>query len=537
MKSLSLAQIAIGLLFGLHATLKADQFIVRSNQKDIWTTSFYSYAPGGNKPGGGEDNEYLRIGGWGDIYLSLLQFEIKSLPAKATSATLRLYAAPNTSNPTGFYLDRITAAWDWRTSGTGRDRDRLWWVDRPAAVQWSPSAYPPPTRGAWYEIDITTLYNAWRAGTVPHHGIQLRPTNTSNNSFERFYSANHADPAFHPQLVVESDAAFQSLPSYLHNLSDGRQALRNLLRMNGGQFSFIFGTSDPGATCIVSSSNDLSQWSSLLLFTPTTAGTQVLDTDLSPTKFYRAIYLPTGVSAAESFIYPIGTGIVSEQITPEQNSLYPNEPSANPDRGSTSPGTGWYNAQDTGSYYSTFGGLHAAEDWNRGSGSADVGEQVKAVANGQIIDIRPANSSDPSRSGFTILIRHWLQNGDSVDSLYLHVAPDQLSGSPNNDGIFGNESDFSYQEGEPVAKSSVIGVIGAVTSPLMSPHLHFEMRVTKTDPSDLWPNDTGDGYYGPIPGFDGNRNSSITAEEVAAAFILMQKDGIVDPSDFIDAHQ
>jgi murein DD-endopeptidase MepM/ murein hydrolase activator NlpD len=71
----------------------------------------------------------------------------------------------------------------------------------------------------------------------------------------------------------------------------------------------------------------------------------------------------------------------------------------------------------------------------------------------------------------------------------------------------------------------------------MSPHLHFEMRNNQTVPNDLWPNDTGDGYYGPVPGTAGNRSPNITADEVQAAFLLMQKDGIIDPSDFIDDHR
>ena len=34
--------------------------------KDIWTTSVYSYTGAGGGPGGGLDNEELRVGGWAD---------------------------------------------------------------------------------------------------------------------------------------------------------------------------------------------------------------------------------------------------------------------------------------------------------------------------------------------------------------------------------------------------------------------------------------------------------------------------------------
>jgi murein DD-endopeptidase MepM/ murein hydrolase activator NlpD len=187
--------------------------------------------------------------------------------------------------------------------------------------------------------------------------------------------------------------------------------------------------------------------------------------------------------------------------------------------------------QDVGSYYAEFGGLHGGEDWNKGSGSADVGEQVKAVANGQVIDIRPAGASGiPSTSGYALVIRHWLLDGESVDSLYVHIAPDQHGGSFNSSGVVGDKSNFTFQIGTPVTKGSVIGVIGAVSA--FSPHLHFEVRNKAINiAGSLWANDTGNGYYGPGSG------TSITAEQVQAAFLLMQKDGIIDPSDFIDDHR
>ena len=374
MSNCPIGQIAILLFIAIQIKVNAEEFVVISNQKDIWTTSTYSYAPGGSGPGGGANDGYLRIGGWGDTYLSLLDFDITSLPANATKATLRLYAAPDTSNPTGFYLDRITAAWDWRTSGTGRDRDRLWWADRPATVQWSTSVIQPPTRDAWNEIDITPLYNAWRNGSIPYHGIQIRPANTSNNNFEHFYSADYANTALRPQLVVSTDATFQPLPNYQYNLADGRQSLQNLLITQGGQCSFIFGTSDPGAICIVSSSSNLLQWSPLLQFTSNTAGAEILDTPRAPNKFYRATYLPTGVSVASAFDYPIGSGNVLEQIIPERNNIFPSAPVADPGRGASAPGSGWYNAQDVGNYYAPLGGIHPGEDWNLGSGADDVGQ-------------------------------------------------------------------------------------------------------------------------------------------------------------------
>jgi len=172
--------------------------------KDIWTTSVYSYAPDGNFPGGGLDNFELVLGGWGDEYYSLLQFDISTLPQNARSVRLELFSFPQRgTGTTGLYLDRITQFWDWRTQGTGRDRLRLWWADRPNAQQWTAQALPAPTEGQWYSIDITDLYNAWQNGTYPNYGLQLRPVGYWN-VWAEFYSSDYLDdPSLRPKLVIE----------------------------------------------------------------------------------------------------------------------------------------------------------------------------------------------------------------------------------------------------------------------------------------------------------------------------------------------
>ena len=177
------------------------------SSKDIWTTSVYSYAPGGGGPGGGLDNEILRVGGWGDSYYVLIQFDIAGLPAHASSAVIQLYAIDGGGGgPTSMYLDRITDYWDWKSQGTGSDRLRLWWRDRPNAAQWAGNPLPPPTPNQWYSIDVTDLYNAWQNGTYPNYGVQLRPLNIGNN-WSVFNSSEEAgDPALRPKLVVTAAA-------------------------------------------------------------------------------------------------------------------------------------------------------------------------------------------------------------------------------------------------------------------------------------------------------------------------------------------
>ena len=104
---------------------------------------------------------------------------------------------------TPIYLDLITQDWDWRTRGTGRDRDRLWWADKPPVVRWRLAPLPTPVEGKWYVVDITDLYNGWQQGTYPNFGIQLRPLWNINARREEFYSGDYLeDPALRPKLVI-----------------------------------------------------------------------------------------------------------------------------------------------------------------------------------------------------------------------------------------------------------------------------------------------------------------------------------------------
>ncbi len=174
-----------------------------SDGKDIWTTSRLSCAPGGDSPGGGKSDDRLRVGGWGDTYLSLLQFDLSRMPAHARSAVLYLFCYNLTGGGIPLYLDRITQPWDWKTSGTGRDHERLWWADRPAASPWQEQSLPTPVAGQWCAIDITDLYNAWQSGVWPNFGVQLRPKWSANEHFDEFYSSRSTNnPSLRPNLVV-----------------------------------------------------------------------------------------------------------------------------------------------------------------------------------------------------------------------------------------------------------------------------------------------------------------------------------------------
>ena len=180
--------------------------------RDIWTTSVYSYAAGGGGPGGGLHDDRLIVGGWGDEYRSLIQFDLNGQPKAATSVILRLFnisTNAGSNGPTPMYLYRITSSWDWTIqpiTTLSPDNQRLWWVNQPTAVQ--VGAYgnrsailPAPTVGATYDIDITDIYNFWQSNPTLNFGIELRPQYTSNY-WNVFASSQNATAARRPQLII-----------------------------------------------------------------------------------------------------------------------------------------------------------------------------------------------------------------------------------------------------------------------------------------------------------------------------------------------
>lgn len=251
------------------------------------------------------------------------------------------------------------------------------------------------------------------------------------------------------------------------------------------------------------------------------------------------------MTVTDGFDYPVGDRGYSgsnpvallefpDGSFPEINDLYPNSPSPNPVRwGST--GSGWHDYQDVGSYSdgTTTGGIHSGEDWNLGSGDADAGEPVYAVANGVVKWIVQLSSS-PSALGWGVVVLHTLPSGQQYYSIYEHVTD-----VAHTDGtIAGLKTAFSIQEEQTVVRGQMIARIGRPTATDCSPHLHFEIRnyVGVLAPgSDLYPNDNGNGYYSDARGLV--RPSDMTEAQVSLAYALMQTDGILDPSDFIDVHR
>lgn len=175
------------------------------NTQDIWTNDTFAYDGVQSNPGGGLNNDVLRVGGWGDHYYSLMQFDISSLPDDVESVKIQLYALPQQgAGPLIMNLERITEYWNWHTQGTGRDRERLWWSDLPT-TEFIRNLPTPTSTPSWYTVDITSLYRDWKSGLYPNYGVLFRPTTNRliPDLWNIFTSSDYsADLNLRPRLVI-----------------------------------------------------------------------------------------------------------------------------------------------------------------------------------------------------------------------------------------------------------------------------------------------------------------------------------------------
>jgi Ca2+-binding RTX toxin-like protein/predicted HNH restriction endonuclease len=167
--------------------------------QDLWVTSFYTY----NSNYGVDDN-HLRVGGWGDLYDSLIRFDLggTSLPAHVGSATLKLYnLGDDTSTPTGMDVDELHTAWD----------ENYGWYDYALAYTNIGTTAAPGV--GWFSIDVTQAVNDWLANPSSNFGLQLRPLLHSNNNFDTFVSSDAAGDLaqYRPELVIAATSASEAI--------------------------------------------------------------------------------------------------------------------------------------------------------------------------------------------------------------------------------------------------------------------------------------------------------------------------------------
>lgn len=167
----------------------------RQNTIDVWTTSVFSYAGSGDGPGGGKDDDELRVGGWGDTYVALIKFPVQATPARKVYLELYNQSSTYSMRPTSIVLNSINEDWGFPAG------QRLWWAQRPSWAQIgnSPIAVPP---FGWIRIEITNWYQDVVTQRRANYGLALTPTRT-DNYHDRFSSSNTTIVEHRPRLIFE----------------------------------------------------------------------------------------------------------------------------------------------------------------------------------------------------------------------------------------------------------------------------------------------------------------------------------------------
>lgn len=172
---------------------------------DKWFGSFYNQQ--------GVDNTYLRVGGWGDYYDTLIKFEgaAQSVPGTFKRGELWFYRF-NTTRPTDMEAWLLTTRWG----------EMPW--DHANLMGYYLGVYPGPTIGAgWYGLDVTSSVNYWRINPQLNYGWFFGPTD-NDNQFDEFYSSDSTSGSLRPELHLVYDVpSVPSVPDFKMPLPSGKE--------------------------------------------------------------------------------------------------------------------------------------------------------------------------------------------------------------------------------------------------------------------------------------------------------------------------
>lgn len=165
--------------------------------------------------------------------------------------------------------------------------------------------------------------------------------------------------------------------------------------------------------------------------------------------------------------------------------------------GGTYQPTDWYNANPfNGVYPAGSGCIHSADDWDfEAGGSAEIGQPVKAIGHGKVVQAKSLFPGDTSL-GYGVAVQHHYK-GKTYFSTYEHI-------------------NYTVSIGQIVRRGETVGMIGSF--PAVLPHVHVSVREGFLA-SPWYANDSHTqgcyaGYY-----------------KTEAAKSL---DGLIDPTKFID---
>lgn len=139
----------------------------------------------------------------------LLKFDVSTLPSNITSAKLYLYSTANcgggscpnmdwTVNAIASPWNEMTATWNANPTLSGSYGT----LNIPA----SPSALNESGHAQWVSVDITTLYNGWKNGTIPNYGVGFTRLGSAWDGgvwFNNVASSDYEIASLRPKLVIE----------------------------------------------------------------------------------------------------------------------------------------------------------------------------------------------------------------------------------------------------------------------------------------------------------------------------------------------
>ncbi len=138
--------------------------------------------------------------GYGET-VSFLQFDLSSIPANQVfeSATLNLFYPPGHVNQQAgqndLYVQRVTSGW---LEGS------ITWNTVPSYTTTGQVSVPAATSTTQnYSINVSGLVNEWICNGEANEGLRIALQNYTTYRSAVFATRDHANPALHPQLVMQ----------------------------------------------------------------------------------------------------------------------------------------------------------------------------------------------------------------------------------------------------------------------------------------------------------------------------------------------
>jgi len=171
---------------------------------DLWITNTFSY----NDDYGVDDGQ-LKVGGWGDVYDSLIKFDLSTITAThVSSAQLKLYNLADLGvAPAAFSVEQLSTPWNesygWYSYGGTRPENGGNPTAAPPGLSFTHVTDVAAPAAGWVTIDVTNAVNAWLANPATNSGLLLHPLE-NNNNFDDFVSsdATGATAQFRPELYL-----------------------------------------------------------------------------------------------------------------------------------------------------------------------------------------------------------------------------------------------------------------------------------------------------------------------------------------------